>query len=224
MITLSQIKAARALLGWTQERLAQVAGLSLPAVNNLERGLTTPRRETLQHIETALSAAGIDFIDHSGVRLRPPELETRIIEGPDWLHQYDDILIGHMRHANDEICQFSCDERLWMVYGSTTNHHYIDHRNQVGFKERIIIRANADFVTNKRMVYRTLAPDYFGSISWQIFDAYVAQILWDRQQIILTRSSVMAEAQQRLFTLLWQEAEPFSDAAWARVQKWDYPG
>ncbi|MBP9868706.1 MAG: helix-turn-helix transcriptional regulator, partial [Alphaproteobacteria bacterium] len=48
MIVLTQIKAARALLGWTQENLAKVAKLSLPAVNNLERGLTTPRRETLE--------------------------------------------------------------------------------------------------------------------------------------------------------------------------------
>lgn len=224
MITLGQIKAARALLGWTQERLAQLAGISLPAINNIERGITTPRRETLQQIEAAFTEAGIDFIDYTGVRLRPPELETRIIDGPNWLKEYDELIVTHMRSAEDLICQLSCDEQLWMTYGSTTNHHYIDHRNTIGFKERIIVPKNTGFVTNQRSVYRHIDPMHIGSVSWQVFDTYTAQIIWSRQQIVLIRSHALADSQRRLFDVLWNESKPFSGDEWSKLEKWDYTG
>ncbi|MCB9965157.1 MAG: helix-turn-helix transcriptional regulator [Rhodospirillales bacterium] len=223
MITLIQIKAARALLSWTQENLAQAARLSLPAINNLERGLTTPRRETLISIENALTQAGIDFIDQRGVKLRPPELETQIIEGPDWLKKYDDIIISHMNGPDDEICQFSCDERLWMTYGGTTNHHYIVHRNRVHFKERILVPQNQSFVTNLQSVYRYHNDQLFKDVSWQVFGPYVSQIVWRRQQIILTRSVALAEAQLAIFNELWGSAKNFTDAQWNKLEKWKSP-
>lgn len=63
MITARQIRAARALAGWTQEELAAKAGLSIAALNNLERGATDPRSSTIRAIETAFAAAGVTFID-----------------------------------------------------------------------------------------------------------------------------------------------------------------
>lgn len=62
MISARQIRAARAMVGWTQERLAETAGLSLAVVNNVERDVTDPRRSTLDAIQKALETAGIEFL------------------------------------------------------------------------------------------------------------------------------------------------------------------
>lgn len=78
MISASQIRAARALLGWTQGHLAKTASLSLAVVNNVERSVTDPRRSTLVAIQAALENGGVEFISerqHSpdggqGVRMR----------------------------------------------------------------------------------------------------------------------------------------------------------
>lgn len=74
MITPSQIRAARALIGWKQTELATAAGLSEMSVKNIERGSTDPRVSTLEAIRTALEQAGVEFInDERGegvVRLR----------------------------------------------------------------------------------------------------------------------------------------------------------
>ena len=66
MITIGQIKAARALLGLRQAELAERAGVSLATVNNIEREATTPHRSSLQAIQIALEAAGIEFIPENG--------------------------------------------------------------------------------------------------------------------------------------------------------------
>jgi predicted transcriptional regulator len=70
------MKAARALLGWSQEDLAEDAGVSLPTVKRLEAagGALQGRMQTVTRLKTTLERAGVQFIDENGggpgVRLR----------------------------------------------------------------------------------------------------------------------------------------------------------
>ena len=71
-----QIRAARALLGWSQQDLADRAALSLNAVVRLETGKADTRLSTLTAIQKALVNSGIEFLPAAakgeGVRLRDP--------------------------------------------------------------------------------------------------------------------------------------------------------
>lgn len=64
MILVSQIRAARALLDWTQPDLANAAGLALATVKRFEKG-TTRRvsEEAIAKMRTALESAGAEFFD-----------------------------------------------------------------------------------------------------------------------------------------------------------------
>jgi transcriptional regulator with XRE-family HTH domain len=77
MITPRQIRAARALLDWSQQQLADKAIISLNALARLERGVVDPRMSTLDAVERALIRAGIEFIPAGdkgeGVRLLAPD-------------------------------------------------------------------------------------------------------------------------------------------------------
>jgi transcriptional regulator with XRE-family HTH domain len=66
MITSAQCRAARGLLDWTQQELADRAGLGIVTVRQFEAGLNEPRRATLEVIRRALEAAGVEFIDENG--------------------------------------------------------------------------------------------------------------------------------------------------------------
>ncbi|MCW5580297.1 MAG: helix-turn-helix domain-containing protein [Luteimonas sp.] len=84
MITASQMRAARALLGIDQRRLAELAGVSLPTIQRMEASGGTVRGVvgTLMKVIDALDAAGVELIGNEqpsqgrgrGVRLKePPE-------------------------------------------------------------------------------------------------------------------------------------------------------
>jgi predicted transcriptional regulator len=79
MISARQIRAARALLGWSQQELADRAIVSTNALMRLERGKVDSRLSTLQSVERALSRGGIEFISSDakgeGVRLAKPDDE-----------------------------------------------------------------------------------------------------------------------------------------------------
>ena len=70
-ITGEQCRAARRLLGWSLEKYAHRAGVSLGAIGAFERGESMPRPETLEAIIGTLKAAGVEFIeDAPGVKIR----------------------------------------------------------------------------------------------------------------------------------------------------------
>jgi predicted transcriptional regulator len=76
MISVRQVKAARALLGWSQADLAQHSRVSEPTIARLEslEGKLGGREATAETIRRALENAGVEFIDENGggvgVRLR----------------------------------------------------------------------------------------------------------------------------------------------------------
>jgi predicted transcriptional regulator len=81
--TIRQVKAARALLGWSQSDLARHSGISEPTIARLEstEGELGGRGETVRKIRAALEANGIEFIDENGtgegVRFRKPRRSRR---------------------------------------------------------------------------------------------------------------------------------------------------
>ncbi len=82
MITASQLRAARALLGIDQRELAAQAGLSLPTIQRMEasEGVIRGNVDSLMKLVSALNAAGIELISDNavssgggrGVRLKEP--------------------------------------------------------------------------------------------------------------------------------------------------------
>lgn len=79
MLIAAQIRAARALLDWSQRQLAEKSKLSVPTIKRME-GAMGPERSTDANVEAvrrALEAAGIVFLDAkqnkdggAGVRLK----------------------------------------------------------------------------------------------------------------------------------------------------------
>ena len=80
MITATQLRAARALLGMDQRALAEASGLSLPTIQRMEASeeLIRGNVESLMKLISALDAGGIVLIDEGmvsdrggrGVRLK----------------------------------------------------------------------------------------------------------------------------------------------------------
>lgn len=82
MISVRQMKAARALLAWSQGDLATASGVSEPTIARLESsdGPVGGRADTGEKLVAALEKAGVEFIAENGggagVRLK------RMARGP----------------------------------------------------------------------------------------------------------------------------------------------
>ena len=79
LIAPSQIRAARAMLGWSAKTLATSAGLSLRTIQNIETvdDELSVRRSSILAVKATLESAGIEFIgapdDAPGIRIHLPK-------------------------------------------------------------------------------------------------------------------------------------------------------
>ena len=69
MITAAQMRAARALLGADQRKLAELSGLSVPTIQRMESsdGVVRGNVNSLMKLIGALDNAGIELIGEGGV-------------------------------------------------------------------------------------------------------------------------------------------------------------
>ena len=78
MIEAAQVRAARALIGWSQSKLAETAGVPLSIVERFEAGAPGhAANEAVDKMRATLETAGVVFIPKDGgggigVRLREP--------------------------------------------------------------------------------------------------------------------------------------------------------
>lgn len=69
MITSAQLRAARALLGLDQRKLAELCGLSAPTIQRMEAsdGVIRGNVDSLTKLVSALEAAGVELIREGAV-------------------------------------------------------------------------------------------------------------------------------------------------------------
>jgi ribosome-binding protein aMBF1 (putative translation factor) len=65
-----QIRAGRAMIGWSQDRLAKESGLSVLTVKRMEAPDGTGKRlaENVDAVQRALESGGVEFTSEAGVQ------------------------------------------------------------------------------------------------------------------------------------------------------------
>ena len=76
MISTDQVRAARALLRWSAQQLADASGVGVATIRRMEvvDGVPSGQIRSLLAIQTALECAGVEFVgsptENPGVRLK----------------------------------------------------------------------------------------------------------------------------------------------------------
>ncbi|MDT2022835.1 helix-turn-helix transcriptional regulator [Methylocella sp. CPCC 101449] len=87
-ISAAQCRGARAMVGWSQDQLADASGVAKATIANFEAGKRAPYSRTLSDLQRALEAAGVIFVAENGegpgVRLKKgASLDARIADAKE---------------------------------------------------------------------------------------------------------------------------------------------
>jgi len=116
-ISASQIRAARALLGWSQDDLADASHVSRGTIKTIENG-SSVRIDKIGLIHRTLQDQGIEFLDGDGVRRQPDGLKS--FSGPDSCDQFFDDVQGILKEKGGQfICSIQEQDMLTKVTCST---------------------------------------------------------------------------------------------------------
>jgi transcriptional regulator with XRE-family HTH domain len=130
----AQIRAARGLLSWSQEELAQAAKIGLSTLRDVETGKRDPTEESSAALRSALEGAGVKFIDSNGdgpgvqlSRRRPYIIRKPTKVTADKLNQaYDSMLPFRVSWRNQKVIVFLPTSVLDDLDGT-------DHRSDAQF-------------------------------------------------------------------------------------------
>jgi transcriptional regulator with XRE-family HTH domain len=208
MITIEQIKAARALLNWNQEVLAEAAKISKPALANLESGKVTPRVETLSAITKALENAGVEFTEGPGVRLSGETLRIHIFDGNDaifrlWKDQQETLRQGGERLIS------GLDERTFdQLAGKQRFRQILKKFHQLNITSRLLIKEGDTYFVEPISHYRWVSEELFSLVPYFIYANKYAMLLTEPvTKVVLIESKVIADSYRKQFDAIWNQAK-----------------
>jgi len=116
-LSATQIKAARAMVDWSQEDLAAATNLSKATICKVEQGMFS-RHETNMIICRAFTNIGIEFIEGEGVRRRNEDFG--IFGGSTGCEKFfNDILHSVKEKGGDIVCMITSPEMMMLSCGMT---------------------------------------------------------------------------------------------------------
>ncbi|MDX2028434.1 MAG: helix-turn-helix domain-containing protein [Alphaproteobacteria bacterium] len=210
MISIEQIKAARALLNWDQAMLAKMAGISLPALGNLERGAVTPRLKTLEAVQKALEEAGIEFTEGSGLRHRREALKIDMLEGPQAIQRLFEDFYATLEKEGGELLVRGVSEQTFIKKARPHLAAYLEKVGRhKGIQTRLLVcEGDVYFVGHRETsIYRWVDKEVFGLVPSYIYGDKHAVLLWGSPaRVVITQNPSLAETYRRQFEADWKNA------------------
>lgn len=210
MITGPQIRAARALLGWSGTELAAKCGLTLRTIQNVERGDTTPKPDTLQRVEAVFFSESIEFTGNDGVHRLPRDIE--VFEGQERFNAFAGYLHDYLDKHGGELCIFVTDERILQRY----------YRNIGAYRETMkawaasgkisgrILASRGNFERTWADLRRVPNAENMPQASFYVFGNNFALISFDQSpppHVVLLKQSPFAAVYMQTFNAAWEKAE-----------------
>ncbi len=210
MITSNQIRAARALLNWSQTELSNRSGLTTPTIANIELGKQKPSAPTLQRIFDAFDVAGLEFTPGEGVKKKTGSMQ--IYSGRSGFQKfYQDIDSTALTLNKDEFLVCNVDERdfLFWLDEETLFRHY-STMNKASVKYRILIVEGDDYMPamNFTTEYRWTPAEQFYSVPFYVYGDKVAYIGFEEGDVtvFVVESPIMSILCRRQFDEMWERA------------------
>jgi len=211
MISVSQMKAARALLDWTQRDLAKVSGISLAAIAQIERGAGNPRAETLRILQQSFEKYDVAFTDDPGVRICREPFDVKIWQGHEaMLLCWKDI--EESLPNGGELLTSCVDDTLWKsIYPQEMLDMY-KARTALGIKcLGLLVKPEDNHSDWPSANYRIVPPEATSPHApYYVYLDKVAIInMRDPIRIVLIKNPTLAESFRTQFRYHWNNGKKF---------------
>ena len=207
MPTIEQIRAARALLDWSQSDLADHSGLSQTGIARIENGTNQPNSRTLQKIEAAFESAQIEFLGSSGLRKKSGEI--RVLRGQEGFRLFMDDVYEKARDIGGEISLFNgIPKNFHKFLGKEWYENHSKRMSEIKdrFTFRIIVKEGEELlIANTFAEYRWFPEGLFREKTFYAYGNSLAFMSFtdDDVEIRILPQSEFADSFRVLFNIAW---------------------
>jgi transcriptional regulator with XRE-family HTH domain len=207
-----QLRAARALLGWSRAELADRTDVSELTLHRIENDLNKPGQRTQDKIRTILHEHGIEFIDNEGVRLKPATVD--ILTGREGLRKFFDSVHEYASKHGGTIMMFGIDETTFIeTITPEFSQNYLKRMTEVSRTRgdlevlAIVCEGDTNFCASAYNEYRWISKDVFQAVPFYIYGETLAIMDFDTTPgptIMLLKSCAVTNAYRKQFQAFWK--------------------
>jgi hypothetical protein len=223
-INAKQVKAARALLGWSQGDLAKIANVGLTTIRSLEDKYSI-RRGLMDEIQKTLQRAGIEFLDNEGVRLHPTD-GAKIYKGPNSCRMLMDDMLQTVREKGGDIFSIIRSQGVLMRLSVITDNNNLERLRSV--RETVNIKClspsmPAPEFTSPPFQFRKPFADAISPSCYIVYGNKRAEITLDADKnpifVVYSGAAAMADEHRQYLLSLWESALPHQVQTSSRKQR-----
>jgi len=197
-ISSSQIRAARALLGWSQKDLGAHSGVSPISIANIELGGKAPKVQTIEKIISAFDKAGIEFGEQDGLKRKG--INVRTLEGEDWFNQaLEDVYETLIDNPAAELIVDMADDKK---SPPDVINLYKKIRN-AGIKMRQTVEEGNTYLMGPVSEYRWVPKAYFRNWVMLIYGDKIVMCLSEEKRALLIENKSLVQMERQKFDFLW---------------------
>lgn len=207
LIKPNKLKAARALLGWSQSDLAEASGLASQTIKFYEQGVSVPSSDTLHKITEAFLAQDVYFTE-VGVEQR--DNTVRFIEGDNCILRLLDDIYSHLETSEQKHLWFlNADERISSSEIISTIRKIRSLKPEI----RQLICEGDTYVMGDLKEYRYTPKQYFVNRPVIIYGERIALITKGKLSRVMIISDAQFSAMQTsIYEWLWSMAKPVKES------------
>ena len=196
-ISVNQIRAARALLDWSQKDLAEHADVSDVSIMSYEKEKRTPHQGTLEKILNAFELAGVKFTQ-TGVEFKEDTVTT--LQGEGWyLRLLDDVYFSLLDKKDAELLLVCADDK---ASPAEVNNRYRKIRN-AGARMRQIVEEGNTHLIGPVTEYRYMPKERFVNYVSLIYADKVAICTDHNSKALVFKDNMLAMTWRNIFNLMW---------------------
>jgi transcriptional regulator with XRE-family HTH domain len=209
-----QIRAARALIGWSRKEMAKESGIAAVTIGQIEEEQAQPREGTLADLVRVLEANGVELTDNSGVRIKPQGVE--VLSGKKGLMQFFDGVYEHTRKNGGTIMQLGMDETLFTDILGDYSHAQKKRMGEL-VKERkdikvlsIICEGDTNFFAAGYNEYRWFPKEQFELVPFYLYGDCLGLMTFQtlpKPTIVLLKYPAITLAYRKQFEVLWNMSQ-----------------
>ncbi len=206
-LSICQIRAARALLGWEQAEVCRLANLSKNSLSAIEQGKVEPRIFTLDQLRSMFESHGVEFFEPDGVQLRRDIFKVQTFEGKNIFRRHFEDMIATMlvtkekarHHADDESFSQTYPEEFRWFYEQMITH---------GLKEMLLIPDTKPYryAPHGTTECRLCPRNVFGTFGYSVYGDKFSLYLPER--IVIIENKEIASTYRAQFDFDWAQSKP----------------
>jgi transcriptional regulator with XRE-family HTH domain len=228
MISVRQMRAARALIGWKQSDIASASGLSLTAFNAIETEAASPRASTVAKIQQAYEESGVEFLPGDGLRMKAETFNIRTLEGHDTVFGLLDDVFDTLKRTGEHMRWFGVSEDLMIRKYRSAHFNYFVKMKEAGLREHCLcgVEQKQFYAPPSVSDYRVLPQELMGNVDYGVYGMKLCIGTFTKKyRVIIIEHEGIADAYRRQYDSFWKMAKPLRnyrsgfDEDLARLQK-----